>query len=281
MDEPKTLEDLFRKRNIGQNHAITDTNPTPPIPDSTTPPVTPADEEQDVDNPQTLVDPIIEPEPVTEQAPEDVTPDTTEAYPEPVTSDHEETSTPEPTPVIQCDLQPLHDTVNQISQDVKALEASSQNTSREVREMRKYYHDEVAGTLRAMQQELEHYREVDRGRIFDQILSEIAKLHSENSNIIDTIDDEKLKKRLTYLFDDIVQILEMYGVSKLKSKPGDKRNPRHCKVIERVYTNDPSLQDTIAESRNTGFYIENRTLVPEQVYVNIYKETNADVPAEN
>lgn len=62
---------------------------------------------------------------------------------------------------------------------------------------------------------------------------------------------------------------------------GDKHNPRLCKVIERVYANDPDRQAAIAESGKTGFYIENRTLVPEQIYLNTYKEINTDAPAEN
>lgn len=60
---------------------------------------------------------------------------------------------------------------------------------------------------------------------------------------------------------------------------GDNYYPGHCKVIERVYTSDPDLQNTIAESHNTGFFIENYTLVPEQVYVNIYKGTSIDASA--
>jgi hypothetical protein len=76
-------------------------------------------------------------------------------------------------------------------------------------------------------------------------------------------------------------MLEANGVSKLRSAPGDKRNTRHCKAIERIPTDKPDLHDTVALSRNTGFYVENRSLVKELVDVYVFAGANADRPAEN
>ena len=74
------------------------------------------------------------------------------------------------------------------------------------------------------------------------------------------------------MFQDMLQILENKGVNAQKSSPGDKRNTRHCQVIERIYTDKPELHDTVVSSRNTGFYVENRSLVKEMVDVYLFKE---------
>ncbi len=50
----------------------------------------------------------------------------------------------------------------------------------EIREMHRLYHNEFAGRLKTMQEELEEYHEIDRGRVFDDILREIARIYSDN-----------------------------------------------------------------------------------------------------
>ena len=70
---------------------------------------------------------------------------------------------------------------------------------------------------------------------------------------------------------DILDLLEEYGVQRLKSNPGDKRNTRHCQVLERIPTEDPALHDTIVASHNSGFYMENRTIIKEMVDIYLYE----------
>ena len=70
---------------------------------------------------------------------------------------------------------------------------------------------------------------------------------------------------------DILDLLEEYGVQRLKSNSGDKRNPRHCQVLERIPTDDPALHDTIVASHNSGFYMENRTIIKEMVDIYLYE----------
>jgi hypothetical protein len=127
-----------------------------------------------------------------------------------------------------------------------------------------------------MQDELERYREAEKGRVFDGILSEVAKLYSDNESISDDTTDPKLKKRIDYILMDIVQILEANGVVEQKSKVGDKRNTRYCQVVERIETDNPELHDTVALSRNTGFYTENRALIKELVDIYLYSEKPAE-----
>ncbi|MDR0662909.1 MAG: nucleotide exchange factor GrpE [Spirochaetaceae bacterium] len=162
-----------------------------------------------------------------------------------------------------------------VQQWLKPIAESSEKTSGEIREMHKLYHNEFSSRLRSMQEELDRYHDIERGRVFDGILGDVAKLYSDYESLVTEITDDKVKKRAIYMFQDIFQILEANGVSKLESKPGDRRNPRHCQVLERIPTDDPALHDTVKLSRNTGFYIENRTLVKELVDICIFTDTNS------
>ena len=158
--------------------------------------------------------------------------------------------------------------LSSITQKICEIETMSKKTAAEMREIHKLLHEEFAGRLKNMQEELDKYHEIDKGRIYDNILTEIAKLYGDNENLIETLNN----KQLTYMFMDLMQILEVNGVRVQKSKTGDKRNTRHCQVIEQIETDDRDKHDTVAKSMNTGFYLENRTLVKERVHVNVYKE---------
>jgi hypothetical protein len=171
-------------------------------------------------------------------------------------------------------------TIGNVEQNVRVLADSSVKITGEIREMHKLYHNEYASRLKSMQDELERYREIDKGRIFDGILGEVAKLYSDYESLVDDVAEEKLKKRIRYMLDDIVQILQANGVLKQKSKPGDKRNTRHCLVIERIPTANQELHDTVSKSRGTGFYIENRSLIKEPVDIYLYSETAEDKSAQ-
>jgi molecular chaperone GrpE (heat shock protein) len=177
-------------------------------------------------------------------------------------------------------LQIMQAGIERLERELKAIAESSGKTAGEIREIHKLYHNEFASRLKSMQEELDRYHEMEKGRMFDGILAEIAKLYSGNESLIEEIADEKVKKRTRYMFMDILQILEANGVSKLKSKPGDKRNTRHCQVVERIPTDNLDLHDTVARSRSTGFYVENRTLVKEPVDIYLFTKPNAGIPAE-
>lgn len=166
--------------------------------------------------------------------------------------------------------------INSVEQNVRVIADSSVKATAEVRELHKLYHNEYASRLKSMQDELERYREVDKGRIFDGILGEVAKLYSDYESLVEDVADEKVKKRIRYMLEDIVQILQANGVFKQKSDPGDKRNTRYCQVIERIPTNVPEQHDTVAKSRGTGFYIENRSLIKEPMDIYLYSETAED-----
>jgi len=180
----------------------------------------------------------------------------------------------------------VSDALDDIKTDISALSAtvqgiceSSAKTAKEIYELHKLYHNEYAKRLSSMQDELEKYREIDKGRVYDGILIEIAKLYSENAAAVKDITDEKIQKRFRNMFLDLLQLLENNGVIKQESKQGEKRNTRHCQVVERIPTDDPQLHDTVIKSINIGFYIENRTLIKEMVHVYVSKK--ADSQSDN
>jgi len=171
--------------------------------------------------------------------------------------------------------------IEYFKQEVKAIEESSSKTTGELRDMHRLFHNEFANRLKSMQDELDGYRERDKGRVFDGILGDVAKLYDNYESILDEIEDPRIKKRIGYMFLDITQnILEPNGASRQKSNPGDKRNTKYCQVVERIPTDRPELHDTVVQSRSTGFYIGNRPLVKELVDIYLFTEKNADKPAE-
>ena len=147
---------------------------------------------------------------------------------------------------------------------------ASKKAAVEIREIHKLYHNEFAHRLKSMQDELDEYHKADRGRAFDDILSAIARIYGNNESLIDEIEDPKVRKSVKYMLLDLLDLLEEYGIQRLKSNPGDKRNTRHCQVLERIPTDDMTKHDTIVASHNSGFFIDNRTIIKELVDVYLY-----------
>ena len=63
--------------------------------------------------------------------------------------------------------------------------------------------------------------------------------YTPTTSLVDEISDPKTRKNIKYMLLDLSDLLEEYGVSKLKSIVGDKRNVRHCQIVERIPTADP------------------------------------------
>lgn len=156
--------------------------------------------------------------------------------------------------------------------------------SSEIHELHRLYHNEFAGRLKSMQDELDRYHDADRGNAFDGILSAIARIYVNNESLTDEISDPKLKKSVKYMLLDLSDLLEEYGVQRLRSEAGDRRNVRHCQIVKRIPMDDPEKHDTIAVSRSTGFYKGNRTIIKELVDVYFFdkeisttSETDTDI----
>lgn len=163
------------------------------------------------------------------------------------------------------------DCLKRIEGSLESIAGTEQRLFSEVREMHKLYHSEFAGRLKAMQDELEQYRKIDKGRAYDDILAAIARIYGNNETLADEVAEPKAKKSIRYMLMDIEDLLGVYGMEKLRSEPGVKRNPRHCQILGRIPTDDPAKHDTVAKSYNSGFYIGNRTVIKEVVDIYIYE----------
>ena len=174
----------------------------------------------------------------------------------------------------------IEDGLGRVETGIGTLADDSQKTLAEIKEIRKLYHTEFAGRLQTMQTELDRYHEIDRGRAFDSILTSVAKLYNDHYPILKQISDKDMARKVEYIFLDFADLLAANGVSQYTSKPGDKRNPKYCQILSRVPTTDPTLHDTVIESRSTGFFVENRVLARELVSIYIYTDPDAATPAQ-
>lgn len=163
------------------------------------------------------------------------------------------------------------DDMRLIGERLEGIASTEQRLFSEVREMHKLYHTEFAGRLKSMQEELERYRKIDKGRIFDDILAAIARIYGNNETLAEEVSEPRAKKSIRYMLLDIEDLLNTYGMEKLRSMPGEKRNPRHCQILNRISTDDPEKHDTIAKSYNAGFFIGNRTVIKEVVDIYFYE----------
>ena len=161
--------------------------------------------------------------------------------------------------------------IDHIDEQLVQICSESKRILSEIREVHKLYHNEYAGRLHSMQEKLDYYHQIENGRAFDGILSSIAQIYCNYENIADNIEDINLKKSVRYLLLDLCELLESYGMMIVHSEVGEKRNPQHCKIQERILTDNPSLHDTIAKSYGVGFYLGNRTVIPERVDVYFYE----------
>ena len=172
-------------------------------------------------------------------------------------------------------------TEKEINEKLENIVSNEQKLFSEVREMHKLYHNEFSGRLKSMQEELDGYHNIDKGRAFDNILSLIGRIYVNNETLADEVDDPKAKKNISYMLADIEELLDEYGMKKIHSEVGDKRNPRHCQVKSRIYTSNKDQHDTVAKSYGSGFYIENRTIIKEIVDVYIYDKNASNNVVEN
>lgn len=162
----------------------------------------------------------------------------------------------------------VEEILSQMGKNISEQGVTTSKISKEIRELHKLYHNEFAGRLRNMQDELETYHDIDRGRVYDDILREVARIYCDNEELLGADADEKLKKRIKYLFMDIEQLLEANGVKIQRSSPGEKRNNKFCQIVERVETTDLKKHDTVVCSKRIGFYTEKRPLIKERFFLN-------------
>ncbi len=120
-----------------------------------------------------------------------------------------------------------------------------------------------------MQEELEIFREQQRGEQFTPILKAIAAVCVEYRTLLD---DESIigrsRRKLQLLFDELEDILADYDAEVFSSMKGEPRRALLTKVINTVATANPELHNKVARSRRPGVIRNGRPLYRE--YVDVY-----------
>lgn len=168
----------------------------------------------------------------------------------------------------------MNDTLDKVT----VLSDSSKNIEAELRQMHKLYHNEFRTMLDSMEKEQKHYRNVNEGKVFDGILSELAKLYAENIEILHEITDGDAKTRLGYLFEDLLQILGSHGVSIHQSKVNEPRNSLFTQLREKIETDKKELHGMVSKSHGIALHKENQAFTKERVDVYIYNEKKETEP---
>lgn len=120
-----------------------------------------------------------------------------------------------------------------------------------------------------MQEELEVFREQQRGEQFTPILKAIAAVCVEYRSLLD---DENImgrsRRKLQLLFDELEDILADYDAEVFTSNKGEPRRALLTKIINTVATANPELHNKVAKSRRAGVVRNGRPLYRE--YVDVY-----------
>ena len=120
-----------------------------------------------------------------------------------------------------------------------------------------------------MQEELDVFREQQRGEQFTPILKSIAAVCVEYRALLD---DETImgrsRRKLKLLFDELEDILADYDAELFTSTRGEPRRALLTKIINTIGTANPELHNKVAKSRRPGVIRNGRPLYRE--YVDVY-----------
>ena len=125
-----------------------------------------------------------------------------------------------------------------------------------------------------MQEELEVFREQQRGEQFTPILKSIAAVCVEYRALLD---DESImgrsRRKLQLLFEELEDILADYDAEVFTSNKGEPRRALLTKVINTLATANPDLHNKVAKSRRPGVVRNGRPLYREYVDVYVFDPT--------
>ena len=125
-----------------------------------------------------------------------------------------------------------------------------------------------------MQEELEVFREQQRGEQFTPILKAIAAVCVEYRALLD---DESImgrsRRKLQLLFEELEDILADYDAEVFTSNKGEPRRALLTKVINTLATANPDLHNKVAKSRRPGVVRNGRPLYREYVDVYVFDPT--------
>jgi molecular chaperone GrpE (heat shock protein) len=121
-----------------------------------------------------------------------------------------------------------------------------------------------------MQEELEKHRGGLFQQLLDPVLKTIGRIYNDNIVNVEKIEDVKLRKNFSCLFDELEQILIENSVEVYVSESGKPFSPKYCRVKNKIPTSDKGLHGTVIKSYSKGFHIGPRILAPENVDVYVF-----------
>ena len=124
-----------------------------------------------------------------------------------------------------------------------------------------------------MYDELAAYKKDLYSKIMKPFIMETISLLDDYERIIermDTFDEEKLKKYIQGVPDDLQNLLSNNGVERFEDD-SEKFNPKTQRAVRTEQTEDSALDNTIAERIRQGYYWNGIILKPEMVKIYKFK----------
>lgn len=130
--------------------------------------------------------------------------------------------------------------------------------------------------IASMHKELEEYKNDFYFNMIKPILDDIINtrdsiLRISRTNIDKGLTEIPIKTLSDYSF-DLEEILIKNGVEVFARSEGDEFSPQEAQLVEKVYTNDESLNHKIAKVLSDGYKYNDRILSRQRVNVYFYKE---------
>ena len=152
----------------------------------------------------------------------------------------------------------------------KILELQQKNSRQLVQSLRENVNFQNQVRL-GMQQELDTFKEQQRGEQFTPILKAIAAVCVEYRKLLtDESISRRTRRTLKLMFDELEEILSEYDAEVFTSQVGAPRRPLLTKIVNTVTTADKNLHNTVAQSRRPGVMRNGRPLYREFVDVYVY-----------
>ncbi|MDR0663163.1 MAG: nucleotide exchange factor GrpE [Spirochaetaceae bacterium] len=164
--------------------------------------------------------------------------------------------------------------MNEISRQILMITENQDRSGEELKNLYNSYtsilrlHDKAA-------EELEQHRKGIYRQLLDPMLIALARIYIDYLGNMERLNEEqledtRLKKNFSNMFDDILQILAENDVETYVTKAGDKWSPKFCKIGKKTDTSEEYQHGAVIQSISPGFHIGNRVLIPENVEVFIF-----------
>ena len=190
---------------------------------------------------------------------------------------------PAPAPAPAPDPKPAEENEKSMSEVMALLQSVLEKQEKNDRQLSQSLRDNANFQIQVrqgMQRDIDKLKEQLNGEQFNPILKEIATVYVEYHSLLD---DETIsgrsRKNLKALFETLEDLMADYDAEVIRSKVGDERQTRVCKIIGKIPTGQQDKHNTIAASRQPGVVRDRSVLYPEFIDVYIYDPALAEAEA--